>query len=161
MLAFYVCSVVTYRTSHGTISQVGKVFAHRASGERYTLHRGLGQAVICSLESPSIETQANIAADNECIEWPDLDALWLSEVGPTRRAALTEALSAHGVPMAWPDARTTAGEVLGLALRQGIMQQQGRIAAIAKRAVSPDTELDLVHEIRRARLPVIVQGARL
>lgn len=161
MLQFYICPLVQHRTAWGTTSPVGKVFTHRALGERYTLHRGLGQAVLCSLESPSIETAANIAADNECIEWSDLDALWLDEVGPTRRKLLSEALSAHGVPLAWVDGQTRARDVLGVALRLGLLQQQQRLSAIALRAATPAAELDLVHEIRRARLPVIVQGARL
>lgn len=161
MLQFYICPIIQRRTPWGTISPVGKVFTHRAGGERYTVHRGLGQAVICSLESPSIETAANIAADQECIEWPALDALWLSEVGASRRAILTEVLSAHGVPLAWVDAWTTARDVLGLALRFGVLQQQNRVAAIAQRAVSPGAELDLAHEIRARRVKVVVQGVRL
>lgn len=165
MIQFYVCPIVQHRTPWGTSTSVGKVYTHRARGERYTVHRGLGlgpgQAVICSLESPSIETMANIAGDQECIEWPALDALWLSEVGASRRAILTEVLSAHGVPMAWVDAQTTARDVLGLALRFGVLQQQQRVAAIAQRAVSPGAELELAHEIRARRVKVVVQGVRL
>lgn len=161
MLQFYICPIIQRRTPWGTISPVGKVFTHRAGGERYTVHRGLGQSVICSLEAPSIETQANIAGDQECIEWPDLDALWFYGIGVTRRFYLTEVLSAHGVPMAWVDAWTTARDVLGLALRFGVLQQQNRIASIARRGVSLSAELDLAHEIRSQRVKVIVQGARL
>ena len=127
MLQFYLCPLVQKRMPWGTESPVGRVFYHRASAEKYTVHRGLGQLVICSLESPSMETQANIAADQECIEWPRLDALWLSEVGASRRKALTEALSSHGIPTAWIDAQTRARDVLGLAIRFGLLQQQQRL----------------------------------
>lgn len=161
MFQFYVCPIILQRTPWGTISPAGKVYVHRARGERYTLHRGLGQAVLCSLEEPAIETAANIAGDQECVEWPDLGALWLGEVGQTRRSILTEIMSAHGVPMAWIDGQTTAGEVLDMAIHLGLLQQMDRIAAIAKRAASAAAEMELAHEIRRARLPVIAQGVRL
>lgn len=167
MLQFYICPLVQHRTPWGTVSLFGKVFTHRAHGERYTLHRGLGELVLCSLESPSIETAANIAGDQECIEWPERDALWTTQVGPSRRRILSEVLSAHGVPLAWVDVGTTAGDVLRVTLQLGLLRQQGQLAPIAARAASPSAELDLYHEVqaqaqaRARRLPVVVQVVRL
>ena len=160
MIEFYVCPVVMARTPWGTTAPFGRVYTHRSAMEKYTLHRGLGELVICSLADPAVATQAAIAADQECVEWPRLDAPW-ADVGPTRRRVLVEALSSHGVPMAWIGPGHTAGDVLRTALQLANLRQRGQLAPVAQRAVAPNTELDMYHEIRRARLPIIVQGVRI
>lgn len=160
LLEFYVCPLVKVLTPWGTRANVGKVYTHRAAMERYTLHRGLGELVICSLEAPAIATQAAIAADQECVEWPRLDALW-SDVGLTRRRVLVEALSSHGVPLAWIEPGSTAGDVLRMALHLANARQRGHLAAVAQRALPARTELDIAREIRMRAVPLIVQGRRI
>lgn len=160
MIEFYLCPLVTTTTPWGTAPRVGRVYLHRMARERYTLHRGLGELVICSLVDPAPATVAAIAADQECIEWPARDVLW-ADVGHTRRTNLSAVLAAHGVPLAWISASTTAGDVLRCALQLGHLRQRGQLAPIAARSVAPSAELDVYHEIRRARLPIIVQGVRV
>jgi hypothetical protein len=161
VLNFYLCPVVMHRQPWGTTSPVGKVYVHRAAHERYTLHRGLGELVLCSLGDPLIETQANIAADQECVEWPDRDALWTTQVGDTRRRIISEILSAHGVPLAWVDVGTTAGDVLNLAIQVGLARQRGKFPAVARRALAPSAEMELYREIHDQRVPLLIQGVRL
>lgn len=161
MIEFYLCPLVRHTTPWGTTTPVGKVFAHRAARERYTLHRGLGELAICSIEDPAIATQAAIAADQECVEWPRRDVLW-SEVGATRRRVLTEALSAHGVPLAWIVAPAiTAGDVLRMALRLANARQRGELMPVALRALPARTEIEIAHEIEARALPIWVQGVLL
>lgn len=165
MIQFYICPVVMvrmpYSQSDSHKSPVGKVWLHRAALERYSFHRGLGELVLCSLTDPSITTQAGIAADQDCIEWPDRDLLWLSEVGATRRKNLSEALSALGAPMAWADGRTTAGEVLNMALQLGMRRQRGELPPIANGPANPNAEKEMYREIHDKRVPLLIQGVRL
>jgi hypothetical protein len=160
MIEFYVCPLVTTTTPWGTTTRVGRVYAHRAAMERYTLHRGLGELVICSLADPAIATQAAIAADQQCVEWPRLDVIW-EDVGLTRRRVLVEALSSHGVPLAWIEPEHTAGDVLRMALNLANARQRGHLAPIALRSLPPRTEMDVAGEIRMRAIPMIVQGVRL
>lgn len=160
MLAFYVCPLVTTTTPWGTTPRVGKVYTHRTASERYTVHRGLGELVICSLVDPAPGTVDAIAADQDCIEWPALTRPW-ADVGQTRRVNLSAVLAAHGVPLAWINSTTTCGEVLRCTLQLGHLRQRGQFEAVAQRSIAPSAEVDLYHEIRRARPPIVVQGVRI
>lgn len=160
MIAFYVCPLVQALTPWGTTTPAGKVYTHRTAGEKYTLHRGLGELVLCSLTDPASATIAAIAADQDCIEWPALGVLW-SDVGQTRRVNLSAILAAHGVPLAWITSATTARDVLRCVLQLANLRQRGQLAPIAARSVAPSAEMELYHEIKRARLPIIAQGVRI
>jgi len=149
MVQFYICPLIQHRMPRGTYAPVGRVFRYRSHGERYTLHRGLGQSVICSLENPAIETQAGIAGDQECIEWPELQLIW-GYVGESRRKAIIEVLSAHGVPLSWIGLMTTSGDILEVALMLSLSRQQNQLPAIAMRASSASAENEVYDELRKS-----------